>query len=196
MRLGFDLDGVLANFCDDFHKVLTEVTGRHVPFPQGGPTVWDWPQEDLGYTNLEVGQAWKRVLAPGSTFWLDHPVLNRDDMDLVADLTDIDGSHAVYFITDRGGEIAYSRAKDQTELWLTRQGVYTPTVLIGQEKHLLAKGLKLDLMIDDRPENLLNIEEPTRRYMLGAAYNRWAWGDSRLIVVSSVREMLAMEKLI
>ena len=59
MKLGFDVDGVLASFDTAFTKLLVETTKRNTfrPVNHLGPTEWDWFYQD-GYTQNEVKTAW------------------------------------------------------------------------------------------------------------------------------------------
>jgi len=83
--------------------------------------------------------------------------------------------HRVIFITNRKDGLGLSVDKQSAE-WLVRKfWIFYPTVLLSGEKGPLAKGLKLDYFIDDRPKN---VEEVAAYYpecktvLLDATYNQ------------------------
>src|SRR5207247_11337260 len=99
----------------------------------------------------------------------------------------------VYFLTSRPGMCA----KFQTECWLFGQGMkipYIPTVLIlNHGKADVVTALKLDAMIDDRPDNLMNLPSTCRKFLFKRPYNE-QWYDEEgyrdTTRVTSVTEML------
>lgn len=150
MRIGFDLDGVLANFSEAFLSALRSA-GAQIPADLGAdfPKMWDWP-EHYGATAAQVGKAWELVWE-SSYFWQNLDYLQgRETIDVIRDLNDARRrGHDVYFITHRSGK----RAKQQTEEWLRNGGFCNPTVLMAGDKGLAAKVLDLHLYVDDRTEN-------------------------------------------
>lgn len=131
MRIGFDIDGVLADFNTSFIALIPEVTGRNL-FPAGyWPQTWDYPQA-LGYTKEEVSAVWE-VIKQGGTFWNELPPL--PDIYVLRDWLcspPINSEyHEFYFITSRMGK----SVKLQTEDWLDSY-IDAPgnTVLISSEK--------------------------------------------------------------
>lgn len=171
MRIGVDVDGVLADFNTAFIRRVKDVTGRDL-FPEGyEPTTWNYP-ESLGYTREEVSKVWDHVTAD-PTFWLNLSPY-WDAMTVLERLRTEFGNDDVYFITSRPGV----RAKAQTEVWLaTHSGDFTwnPTVLISSEKGACAKALKLDYYVDDRFENVHDVLRQTgartAAYLLDRPWN-------------------------
>lgn len=197
MRIGFDIDGVLAHFEAGYEKLIVEVTGKNL-FPWepgqnrcGGSPVWDWPQH-FGYTNEEVSAVWQRLKDSG-TFWLD-----LDEMPGAAELRAVKHrltTHDVYYCTSRVG----LDCKWQTEMWLGQHiNELTPTVLITSEKGLACRVLKLDAYIDDNFDNAQNVvsDSPkTRVYLLDADYNRLVGLEPSVTRVQSVSEFLSREQV-
>lgn len=200
LKLGFDIDGVLANFTTPWQQLLIKRTGKDLFSPDalvGGAATWNW---DLaaGYTKAETTAAWEWVKAnpvwwemlppaPGMSALLDRwSALKRVY------------AH-IYFITAR-----YGLPKDQTQRWLNR---YFPhdanTLLMAGNKGIAAKTLQLDAYIDDRLENAIDVAveakgEPvvTRSYLLNYRHNAGAEemvADGSIIRVATVAEMLEME---
>lgn len=190
MRIGIDVDGVLADFNTSFIERVIAVTGKDLfpPRPFEIPT-WDYPQH-YGYTNKECSAVWESIKADTS-FWfnLGAYATTADDVQRLHELND--GDNDIYFITSRPGV----EAKEQTEMWLIYQGYNAaPTVLISSEKGLCAKALKLDLYIDDRWENVKNVveTEPTcQTYLFDRPWNQHADPSFRSRV-SSVRTAFAL----
>jgi uncharacterized HAD superfamily protein len=195
MKIGFDMDGVLADWNGPMLKALNAQCNTAYAFDPGGPKVWDWPQDQFGFTDDEVHEVWRKRIHPAtSTFWQECPPLEQDLMDRVAQLQ---FQHELYFITQRSGE----SAKLQTERWLNKLGIIYPTVLISAAKMRACRALNLDIYIDDKPENLIVFPHNaalTRRYLRAAPYNKWvldttpgAYG----LRVKTTAEMLDMEGL-
>lgn len=170
MRLGFDLDGVLADFNSAFIDHIIATTGKDLfpPRPFDIPT-WHYPQT-YRYTEEDMQRAWA-LIKQSELFWerllpyvWTHDVLERLH---TARMTGQD----IYFITDRPGICA----KLQTEHWLHWLGYDDATVLISGRKDLCAAALHLDAYIDDRPENceaVSRLAQTPQVYLLDRPWNR------------------------
>jgi 5'(3')-deoxyribonucleotidase len=182
MRIGIDVDGVLANYNPDFIARIIAVTGNDLfpPQPFDIPC-WNYPQH-YGYTDVEVMQA-VQTIHDDPTFWYN--------LAPYADARDFLGKlnshwHDIYFVTHRGGK----EAKKQTEDWLEYQGfgaetnaLSLPTVLISADKGAIAKALKLDLYIDDKQENCLDVNATspsTKMVMMARTWNHAVPGMARV----------------
>lgn len=171
MKIGFDIDGVLADFNTAYIQLTKQLTERNLFPPDYKPHCWSYP-EALGYTPEEVKRVWT-FIKRSPNFWADltpepgAATLQRLYPDLVL-------NNDIYFCTSRPGE----SAKWQTELWLAvllGNPVPTPTVLISSKKGSCAKALDLDVYIDDNYDNVWDVamESPdTRCYLLDREYNR------------------------
>jgi len=170
---------VLANFFTPYEDLVVEVAGEDkfpARYPKAQPPVWNWP-EHYGYSHATVSEVWKRIRR-SETFWLHLSLLPMGTW-LRANQHLLIG-HEVYFVTARPGQ----HVKTQTECWMeTRMHMPYATVLISEEKGLIAKALKLEVYVDDKPENLAGvaIESPeTRCYMPVWDYNRHYNGPKRV----------------
>lgn len=203
-NIGFDVDGVLANFVPAYQRAFVTMTGRD-SFDPGdvfNPPCWDWPTA-RGYTKEETSRVWGAICAD-PFFWQNlRPV--EDSIKTLELLVDhIEHHHNVYYITSRPG----AHAKRQTEAWLRtwvrryRVGLDTPTVMIvgHREKGNIAKALKLDIYVDDNLDNVndCGLTSPaTRTYLLDRSYNRAGMGEEELdplvVRVATLGEMFDHE---
>jgi hypothetical protein len=174
MRIGFDVDGVLADFIPAYQQLAVEV-GQRDTFVAGddvNPPCWNWP-EHRGYTKAEMSEVWRRI-KESDDFWISLPE-TADCSTLRMCILDLLRFHDVYFITSRVG----SDVKWQSEQWLMLHlGIDRPTVLISSAKGLCCKALKLDCYLDDNLDNVNDvvaqtIPDPlTRTYLLDKSYNQ------------------------
>lgn len=201
MKLGFDLDGVLADFNTAFIELIRQQTGIVLPRPSATyPDVWNYhvaggvtPEQEIALWNtIGHSQFWGTLHAyPETLEVLDKLTKLRFE------------GHDIYFVTSRPGE----KAKFLTERWLSLHGMNNPTVLVTSDKGPVVQGLGLEAFIDDKPENLTEIDKAspsTRLYLYDAPYNRpksiAVFGmvltkeqGSPFIRVKSVKDMLDME---
>lgn len=151
MRIGIDVDGVLADFNSAYIARCIEVTGVDL-FPPRPFDIWTWNYpESYGYTKAQVSAVWESI-KQDELFWVSlepYPGAVEFGWTLQA-MSEED----LYFITSRPGV----NAKVQTEAWLMAVlDIEHPTVLISSEKGLCAKALNLTHYVDDRTENLQSV---------------------------------------
>lgn len=191
MRIGIDVDGVLADFNGRFIERIISVVGKDLfpPRPFDIP-MWQYPTH-YGYTKEEETKVWEHIFAD-PTFWssLDPYWYTPTVLEKVRELS---SEHDVYFVTSRPG----IRSKHQTEVWLaTHSGdfLWNPTVLVSSEKAECAHALKLDFYIDDYINNCIataQVTGPYRTFMLDQPWNRVLdAGDFGIVRVQSVDDML------
>jgi len=203
MRIGFDVDGVLASFNDSFVPMVIKVTQRNLFPPEwwdrpghygnlcSRPPCWNYPQH-FGYTNEECESVWNEI-DKSNDFWrLLKPIQpNFDDTVTLYNYSEND----IYFITNRPKGIG---AKWQTEYWLQLHGIDSPTVIISDKKGMLAHALNLQLYIDDKWENCADVvgQSPTTHtYLLDAPYNRLELQEIGFKRVKTIAEMFSGEGL-
>lgn len=128
----------------------------------------------MGYTKEETSAVWERI-KQGDTFWRGLDPLHdmatlKDWYELTAPLPEGSAFHEFYFITSRMGK----NVKLQTEEWLEEFLWPGQTVLISSEKGALCKALQLDYYVDDRAENIMDVElqsPTTKAYLLNQPWN-------------------------
>jgi 5'(3')-deoxyribonucleotidase len=172
MRIGIDVDGVLADFNSSFINRVTSTTGRDLfpPRPFDIPC-WDYP-EYYGYTREETSQVWETIKSD-RFFWQNLPTYPTTLYDLFTLAARFEGhDDDLYFITSRPG----IRAKRQTENWLEARWpartVAPLTVLISSRKGDCARALNLDVYVDDRIENVVDVVGTgTRTFLYSHPWN-------------------------
>ena len=172
MKLGIDIDGVLANFTDAYTELLFKESGvRLPPASDEWPTEWQCDRVD-GITAKHRSAAWDHI---NSTDWQARHLPIKGALQAIQRLNIISATgNSVYFITSRGGDMA----KFHTETWLRFHGSVLPTVLIANRKGPVAAGLELDVFVDDKLQNIDEVREATcgecftRCYLIDRPYNQ------------------------
>lgn len=179
MRIGFDVDGVLADFNTSYVSLVRRCTGRDlfasdvVEQIAAGvyPNTWNWP-EALGYDyQTEIkGKIWSDYMMKQTSFWENLGIMPEFQKKGDIRIDQMARDHEMYFITNRVG----STAKQQTERWIRRWfNVQNPTVLITENKGDAAGVLRLEFYIDDKWENVAKQTYPkdTAVYLLNRPWN-------------------------
>lgn len=163
-RVGVDIDGVLANFTSAFKQEAEQVLDRKL---EGQPADWEMSN---WMTEAEQTKVWNRIKASEDWFSLYVGPLPG----VIRSITHLDKFADPYFISTRI-QTAGKPIKVQSQVWLNELGIEFPTVIITKDKGIVAKALKLEAFVDDKPENLEDIakESPTTKlFLLEASYNR------------------------
>lgn len=200
MVIGFDIDGVLANFAASFQDLVVKIAGvdKFLPGDRDNPPCWNWA-EFRGYgpdiMDFKNGPVWNAI-RKNETFWLNLGDFTRNTAALAMMIHTLERKHEVYFVTARQG----IDVKRQTKLWLFEHLGYRddrPTVLISGAKGDIAKALKFDAYIDDNFDNAMDVEvksPSTTTYLLNKSYNAGLGaGHEHYIRVDSVGEMFDFE---
>jgi len=191
LRIGVDLDGVLADFNSTFIALIKQMIGIELPpVSDTYPDCWSYHRAG-GVTKQQDAVLWAHISDPTVRFWRRLGELPGATM--LRDLSDMMDARkvVVYFITTRLGASAHQ----QSMTWLAAHGFRAPVVLIaGSEdaKGKLALGLGLDAFIDDKPENCIQVKlqsPSTKVFILNAPYNKTLAFDG-ITRVWHVREML------
>jgi hypothetical protein len=144
LRLGIDVDGVVADFRTAFRAIAERELG----------IAPDDIEKEL--SKPEVERLWRNVSA-ASNWWLDVPAYEPDQIErLYAQVRR--ARWEVFFMTSRPPSAGDS-VQLQTQVWLERYGFYLPSVLTTPSgaRGELARALRLDLALDDRLVNCLEI---------------------------------------
>lgn len=148
LRIGVDIDGVLAEFVPSAREVAKKLfNGR----PNDNLIQRSWSFDSLGITKDEENLLWKTIdETPNWWTTLDRNVgASTLKMKLLMETC------MVTFITNRKDGVVGLPIEQQSQIWLKDKfHIYNPTVLIMNDKGPLLNALKLDYFIDDRPKNV------------------------------------------
>lgn len=189
-KYGIDVDGVLADFNTAYIDLVIKLSGRNLfPLKPFDIPCWNYP-EFYGYTKAEVRAAWDAINS-NPYFWATLPAYEGTKQVLQL-LSAIDGDEgAVYFITTRTG----INPKKQTAQWLVKHGfIGWPSVIVSSKKGPVAQGIDLDVFIDDKTENCIDVTSAMglkcNVFMLNQPWNA-EFTDLRSIKrVNSVQEFM------
>ena len=182
LRIGFDLDGVFADMEAALVRCATDVFGEAMierlqerakddagaettgaatdtegAADTGGPTVAENtpPILRLKMTSRQTSRLWRHVETI-ENFWQD---LQEIEPGSLARLAEIAAEHRweIIFLTKRPATAGYT-AQVQSQKWLESKGFPLPSVFVVQgNRGRIAQSLALDIVVDDRPENCLDV---------------------------------------
>ncbi len=144
LRLGIDVDGVVADFRTAFRAVAERELG----------VAPDDIERELSKSDIE--RLWRNVAAT-TNWWLDIPPYEPDQIERL--YTQVRRARwEVFFMTSRPPSAGDS-VQLQTQVWLERHGFFLPSVLTtpSGNRGELTRSLRLDLALDDRMVNCLEI---------------------------------------
>jgi hypothetical protein len=175
LRIAFDLDGVLADMESElvhqaealFGEVMTRRLQERAAqeaadaAPAGEPAEKEAAPETtpplvtLNMTTRQQRKLWRHV-ASIDNFW---QTLNEVEPGIVARLATIAVHRRweVIFLTKRPQTVG-ATAQKQSQRWLESHGFTCPSVFVVQgSRGRIADALGLDIVVDDRPENCLDV---------------------------------------
>jgi hypothetical protein len=148
LRIGFDIDGVLADFRTAFHDAAKHCLRRNIQDPAD-------PKSAPAIEPREVKRVWEFV-AKTPNWWLQLKPHEPEQIARLYGLTRAAGWE-VFFLTNRPGS-AGDTVQFQTQWWLERYGFYLPAVLtVPGSRGEIANGLRLDIVVDDLVLNCVEV---------------------------------------
>jgi hypothetical protein len=172
LRIAFDLDGVLADMEAELVRQATLLFGESVTSPvapiadvesaaDAAVEPGMEPAENtpavlkLRMTARQQRRLWKHVESI-EDFWETLDEIEPGAISRLAALA-ADRRWEVIFLTKRP-EGAGRTAQRQTQRWLAAKGFELPSVFVVQgSRGRIAASLDLDIVVDDRPENCLDV---------------------------------------
>ena len=151
IRVGFDVDGVLANFNKAFRETASRVEGDH-------PDQQDHTARPL--TAATMKRVWDHI-ARTAQWWLQVEPYEREQIARLYK-TCRERRWEVYFMTTRPAS-AGETTQFQTQWWLETHGFPMPSVLtVPGSRGDASNALKLDIAVDDRLTNCVDIVAASR----------------------------------
>lgn len=151
LRIGFDVDGVLADFRTGFRAAAARlVRGDGAASGTASST-----QNDVPLAPEEVRRVWDYI-AKTSNWWMELDAYEPDQIARLYGLTRAAGWE-VFFLTKRPPSAGDS-VQFQTQWWIERCGFYLPSVLtVPGSRGEIANALRLDLLVDDQIINCVEV---------------------------------------
>jgi hypothetical protein len=165
LRVAFDLDGTIA----DMHVVLRQEAERLYGEANLSPTVdppgtddgaKDEPESvkvmaELRLTTRQQMQLWEHVKTI-ENFWSGLPEMEPGIVARIAQTAEA-RRWEVIFLTTRP-LVAGETVQVQSQRWLQQHGFPFPSVfVVRRSRGKIADALELDAVVDDRPENCLDV---------------------------------------
>jgi hypothetical protein len=165
LRLGFDIDGVLANFQGAFRATAVRL---------GTGNVGDVDSSDSAETGSplsadDVRRVWNHI-AKTPNWWMEIDAYEPEQIARLYSLTRAAGWE-VFFLTKRPPSAGDS-VQFQTQWWIERFGFYLPAVLtVPGSRGEVASALRLDLILDDQLINCVEVvsASPTKAILMQRA---------------------------
>jgi hypothetical protein len=173
MRIAVDLDGVIADFHTPFVRTAIGLFPNLDPTLMGSADVGASPPGDLddapvdtngsvlplsnrlNLTERQSEAVWRQI-ASVENFWETLDEIEPGTVASLARLADARGWE-VLFITSRP-KVKGRTVQRQSQAWLEARGFPMPSLyVIAGSRGRIAEALGLDVVVDDRPENCLDV---------------------------------------
>lgn len=212
MRIGFDLDGVLADLATAYREVDRRLFGAEAEADDAPDTPVDESGADAAAApeaKAEVADEARRLrearrrrqgvwdaIEATEDFWTS---LQPAEVGVVARLAQAAARHRweVFFVTQRP-ETSGETAQRQTQRWLAAQGFEWPAVIVSRgSRGRLAAALELDYLVDDTPQNAVDVvsDSKTRVILVNRSGGAAVEANARQLgvaVVASAAEALGL----
>jgi len=171
VRIGMDIDGVLADFLTPFYAEIKRVSGEDL-FHDGQIRFnkhLDYPGNFKAFSDEII----KGMFERSPLFWMGVQPLDRSTMAYVAQVS---REIPMYFISNRVSQFHdHKNVIFQTKAWLASFGIMPAGVILTNCKDAVCWTIGLTYFIEDRLKNYRRIDEyggSTECYLLDKPYNR------------------------
>lgn len=156
LRIGFDLDGVLADFLSAFREVEVRLFGAAAGIGPEEPEEEEERQERGLLETRERHRAIWREIEGTEDFWATVKPLGTDAVKRLHDLA-LAHRWEVFFITQRPAT-AGDTVQRQSQRWLRQHGFELPSVLVvSGSRSAVVRALRLDYHVDDSMQHCLDV---------------------------------------
>jgi hypothetical protein len=212
LRVGFDLDGVLADLASAYKEIEARLFGPNEVEDEVPETPGENDEESTGRRDDDKSKdidkdaaarraadlkalqhkreiVW-RAIQTTDNFWTTLTSLEPDAVRRLHELTARHGWEA-FFITQRP-ETTGDTVQRQTQRWLARQGFDLPSVIVVRgARGKVAAALELDYLVDDTPKNCVDVisDSTTRPILILRNINRSAEQNARRLGIGVVRSV-------
>ena len=170
LRLGFDIDGVLADFRSAFRDAASRIVRGEVDAFDPVAT----PESEAPLSPDDVRRVWDHI-AKTPNWWMEIDAYEPDQIARLYSLTRAAGWE-VFFMTKRPPSAGDS-VQFQTQWWIERFGFYLPSVLtVPGSRGDVANALRLDLLVDDQLINCVEVvsASPTKAILMQRVHDAGA----------------------
>jgi hypothetical protein len=164
LRVAFDLDGTIADMQAALRDVAEELFGASREATAGQPDLQpatgDEPETKRALSELQLTarqqmQLWDHVKTI-ENFWSGLAELESGIVSRIARVAEV-RRWEVIFLTTRPA-VAGDTVQIQSQRWLASHGFALPSVfVVHRSRGKIADVLQLDAVVDDRPENCLDV---------------------------------------
>ena len=199
LRLAFDLDGVFADL--GAHLSAVETPGEAESSTEAAESSTP-PTETVTHRSVSVAspfdtthlkgasrQVWSRLCAI-ENFWETLDEIENGAVEHLAALARERQWHVI-FVTSRP-DSAGDSVQVQSQRWLEQKGYRLPSVFVTKgSRGKIASALSLDLVVDDNPENCLDIamESEARAILVWRGVTEAVPASARRLGIGSVSSM-------
>jgi len=212
LRIGFDMDGTLADLSSAYAETEGRLFGKqateHEPPAPEAREAEQHDTEEVSTAATTGDNRWvvERRRSPGGgsrhrelvwhaieetpNFWTMLKPLESGAIRRLYELT-IEHNWEVFFITQRPAT-AGATVQLQTHNWLVEQGFATPSVIpLSSARGKCAAALQLDYLIDDTPQNCLDVlaDSSTRAILLVHPDDALAYSSARRLGIGTARSI-------
>jgi hypothetical protein len=155
LRIGFDLDGVLADLDGALIRHSTELFGARAPADAAQDSAESSPT-DAGNAPVDRQREVWRHVGRIENFWEQLGEIETGATARLAALAS-ERRWEIIFLTKRHKTMGVT-AQLQSQRWLERMGFPYPSVfIVRRSRGAIAAALGLDAVVDDRPENCVDV---------------------------------------